>query len=390
VIARAALALAVAAVLLIPGAAGAAVRLGPDITKPLPSGGFHLGATGCQQTPSLNPCAFLNLRSTNPDVVVAAPFDGVITSWSFRAGCCTDPQTVAHHLTLGTFRLGAQDGAYGYAYADPDLVGPTFELPAGNQVVADAPTTLPARVPIATGERVGVSADWPIAFSLDDTVPGVTYTSLANGYNYGYANTGAVLEISAQVEPDADRDGYGDETQDCAPADAATHDVGCAPVVAVPAPPLPLPVYIPCPAGGGCSAPAGSGSGGGGATTTPPAPPAIGPIPPSSDPNSVYLALTCPPNATQHCGGYLILVPGGAHKAAAAAAAAAARTRYTITPGKTKKVAIPLTAALRRTLRRTGRVTVTLRLQPDGGAPGKAFTRTVKVKVKVKHKPAKR
>lgn len=387
-IARALLAVAAAAVLMVPGVAGAAVRLGPDITKPLPSSGFHLGATGCQQTPSVNPCAFMNLRSTNPDVVVAAPSDGVITSWSFRAGCCTEPQTVAHHLTLGTYKLGTQDGTFGYAFAVPDLVGPTFEIPAGNQVVADAPTTLPARVPIATGERVGVTADWPIAFSLDDTVPGVTYTSLANGYfynnePYGYANSGAVLEISALVEPDADHDGYGDETQDCNPADATLHDVDCAPPVIVPAPPLPLPVYIPCPTGGGCSAP--SGSGGGAPTSATPAPghvsPTIGPIPPSSDPNGVYVTLTCPPSVPQHCGGYLILVPGGSHKAAAPP-----RTRYSITPGKTKKIAIPLTAALRKTLRRTGRVTVTLRLQPDGGGAATTFTRTLKVKLK--HKSA--
>jgi hypothetical protein len=179
---------------------------------------------------------------------------------------------------------------------------------------------------------------------------------------------------SARVEPDADHDGYGDETQDCLPADATKHDVGCAPTPpAPPAPPLPPPVYIPCPAGGGgCATPGGSGG-----ATPAPAPvkaPAIGPIPPASDPNSVYVSLTCPATVPQHCGGYLILVPGGAHKAAAAP-----RTRYSIAPGTARKVAIPLTASLRRTLRHDGRLKVTLRLQPDGGT-AKTFTRVLTLK----------
>src|SRR4051794_37079670 len=92
--------------LLLPAGASAAVRLGPDVSIPQPSGGFHLGAIGCQSAPQYNPCTFLNVASTNPDVVVASPVKGVITSWSFRAGCCTNPQTVAHHITLGTFRPG--------------------------------------------------------------------------------------------------------------------------------------------------------------------------------------------------------------------------------------------------------------------------------------------
>ncbi|WCB94974.1 hypothetical protein DSM104299_03714 [Baekduia alba] len=88
------------------------------------------------------------------------------------------------------------------------------------------------------------------------------------------------------------------------------------------------------PVGGGCSAP-GSGSSGatpGTGSTSGTATPKVGTIPPSSDPNSVYIELTCPANVSQHCGGYLILVPGGAKKAAAKAV----RTRYSIAPGKTK------------------------------------------------------
>jgi hypothetical protein len=369
--------LAVVLALLVPAAAAqGAIRLGPDVTIPPPSGGFHLGAIGCQSAAQYNPCSYMNVASTNPDVVAASPLKGVITSWSFRAGCCTDPQTVAHHITLGTFRPDGV-GAGGYFYTTAHLVGDTFELPPGNAILADTPTTLKARVPIEAGEVIGAIADDPIAFAVNDTIKDVTYTVLFKGFTYGNAYTAATIYLSALVEPDADGDGFGDETQDCAPADAAVHE-GCVPTsppVVLPPPPNPLSVGCNAPV---CAGTPGTGSGG---TSTPPPPapaPKTGTIAPPTDPNSVYISLACPPNLPQYCGGYLILVPGGAKKAAAT------RMRYSIAPGKSKAIKVPLTAALRKRLKRTGRVTVTLRVQPDGGAKAVTFTRTIKLKKKAR------
>lgn len=372
--------LVVLALLLVPAtAAQGAVRLGPDVTIPQPSGGFHLGAIGCQSAAQYNPCTFLNVASTNPDVVVASPVKGVITSWSFRAGCCTETQTVAHHITLGTFKPDGF-GAGGWFYTTALLQGDTFELPPGNVILSDPPTTLKARVPIGVGEVIGAIADDPIAFAVNDEIKNVTYTILFKGYTYGNAYTAATIYLSALVEPDADGDGYGDETQDCAPADAAVHD-GCTP--AAPAPPTTShdPISV------GCSAPVCAIGPASGPPPPPPAPvpvPKTGTIAPPSSPNSVYISLACPPNVPQYCGGYLILVPGGAKKAAAT------RTRYSIAPGKSKQVKVPLTAKLRQQLKRKGRLTVTLRMQPDGGAKATTFTRTIKLKHKPAKKPARR
>lgn len=364
--------LAALCLLLVPAAAQGAIRLGPDVTKPLPSGGFHLGGMGCNPAPELNPCAFFNAWTTNAEIVTAAPTDGVVTSWSFRAGCCADSTSVAHRLELYTYRL--TDGPY--LSARPVLKGGTFEIPPGNVLLSDPATTLPARLPIARGELVAVSADDPIAFAIDDTIPGITYTSIAKGYTYGAFYTAGALMISAQVEPDADHDGYGDETQDCAPADAAVHD-GCAPA----SPPADSPPAPPGPPSVGCPAPvcAGTTTTGG---TPPPASvpvPKTGTIAPPTDPNSVYISMACPPNVPQYCGGYLTLIPGGAKKAASV------RTRYSIAPGKTKAIKIPLTAKLRARLKHAGRLKVTLRLQPDGGQ-ATTITRTIALKKKPKRR----
>ena len=71
--------------------------------------------------------------------------------------------------------------------------------------------------------------------------------------------TGLEALVNVDVESDADHDGFGDDTQDCAPADAAVHDT-CA---ATPAPGPSSPAS-PAPAAG-----------------TPPQPPATGPTPAS-------------------------------------------------------------------------------------------------------------
>jgi hypothetical protein len=231
-------------------------------------------------------------------------------------------------------------------------------------------------VPIGVGEVIGAVADDPIAFAVNDTIKNVTYTILFKGFTYGNPYTAATIYLSAQVEPDADGDGYGDETQDCAPADAAVHEA-CTP----PTPPVPLPAPV-SPPSVYCNAPVCAGTtpgGGGGGATSPPAPapvPKTGTIAPPTDPNSVYISLACPPNVPRYCGGYLILVPGGAKKAASA------RTRYSIAPGKSKAIKIPLTAKLRAKLKHDRHLKVTLRLQPDGGGKATTVTRTIKLKQK--------
>lgn len=361
-------------VALLPAAAPAAVRLGPDISKPLPSGGFHLGAIGCQAEP-FSPCYYLNLRSTNPDALAAAPADGVIVRWRFRAGCCTDPQTVTRTMKLATFSQGVNDGFGGYGYVVLDQTGAGFDLPPGNQVLADVPVQLPARLPIKAGQRVGIIADHPIGFSVHDETPGVTaasitHNSIYQGQAYGYT-FGAAVQISADVEPDADRDGYGDETQDCQPADPTRQEAAsCAPPPA-PGPPAPLIVNVPC--GSQCPS---TGPGGGVVFPRP----LGGQVPPSTDGIHFYIPLACPKAATQPCGGFLVIEPAGGKKASASAKRTTlGRVKYSVKPGTTAKVRFTLSRAGRALLARRRTLRVTVRVQPQGAAET-TLTRTLKVK----------
>ena len=216
-----------------PSAMGS-VRLGPDLTPV----GDGLGY-GCQPG-TYSPCTFVNLHSTNPAVLDAAPSDGVITKWRFRAGCCTEKQTESLAMTLKTFRPGVLDGSGGYPHIVPVRTGPSFVLEPGSQVIADPAVELPARVPIAAGERIGIVADDPIAFA-SYAVPNVSMAFIASGYfdqgeAYGTSYATAVA-INADIEPDTDGDGFGDETQDCHPGDATQSGDCSPPVVALPPPP---------------------------------------------------------------------------------------------------------------------------------------------------------
>jgi hypothetical protein len=351
-----ALAILALALVAVPGTATAATRLGPDL-GPVQDG---LGY-GCQ--PGIySPCAFVNLHSTNPAVPVAAPSNGVITSWRFRAGCCTDPQTESRTMTLKTFTPGTQDGTSGYSFIVPVRTGPSFVIPPGNQVISDPAVELPARLPIAAGERIGIVADSPIAFASyqasNMTATIVANNTFYNGEAYG-VGYGTALAIGANVEPDTDGDGYGDETQDCHPNDPSLSG-DCAPPVSLPPPPT-LVVGKSGPCTGTC--------GGGGVTFSH----APQPIPSPRGDGGIVVALQCPSEATMPCGGilYAELPPGKSPRAAASAVKPTilASKQYSLEPGKKKQVQLIFA---RKTVtflarKRTRRVIVTI--SPKGGQP---------------------
>ncbi len=97
-------------------------------------------------------------------------------------------------------------------------------------------------MPIKAGERVGVMADDAFFISVYGPA-GVTSTDVANGYvdrgeGYGTARPNVAWGFNVEMEPDADGDGYGDETQDCSPGDPAKQ--GDCPPPVMPSSPPPL------------------------------------------------------------------------------------------------------------------------------------------------------
>jgi hypothetical protein len=180
------------AALAVPAAAHGAVTIGSDLKPGEPIAGAACG-TG--------PCTSIN--AVLPDAQKTSPIDGVIVRWRLRQG--------AQPAGPGALRVVRE-------VVGPDIwmgirTGPTETLPA-----AAGTFTFDARLPISAGDAIGL--DHPQNHS--DIVVGSSTAedvyfdgTLVDGTTRSSDNRIAVeLLLNADVEPDCDNDGFGDETQD--------------------------------------------------------------------------------------------------------------------------------------------------------------------------------
>lgn len=179
-----------AAALAAPAAAGAATTLGQTFT---PSAGGCGSAT--------------NLQSTSPGSSYAAPSDGVITAWSHQANA-TPPE-----LALKVARAAG---------------GNWFTIVGGSApqtMTPDSLNSFPTRIPVEAGDVIGFFVAASGSCGSDGGVVGFGYhykfADIAPGITDELFDSGATqLDVSAELEPDADGDGFGDESQDQCPTDA--------------------------------------------------------------------------------------------------------------------------------------------------------------------------
>lgn len=168
-------------------------------------------------------CARVQLTSGGSSTSPAA--DGVVVRWRLQA-----PTAGEYHIAI----LEPASGG-GYTFARTSA---TVTIPAD-----EALWTFPTRLPIKAGGYVAfVPPPFAIQATFLTTPAGATYAN-ANDAPVGSpatlsgATAGAFL-YDADIEPDADHDGYGDVTQDGCPANVTTH--GACPVQPPP-PPAPPP-----------------------------------------------------------------------------------------------------------------------------------------------------
>jgi hypothetical protein len=173
----------------------------------------------------------LLLQKTIGGVSQAAPFDGVVVRWRV---------------------LDADTGSYRVRTVAPQpnefyRVGPSSGV--GN-VVASSPirpmkkaiASFPTRIPIEAGGYVGLVYQASVHNQRGPESSGTTYQQLANAVPDGTVERGLIsppageMLYNADIEPDADHDGYGDVTQDSCPGTATVHEGQC-PVIDVFPPP---------------------------------------------------------------------------------------------------------------------------------------------------------
>ena len=193
-----------------PGPAQAAVTIGSNLSGP-----FDPASNGdCVEVDS---CA--GIHYVLPERATASPIDGVVVRWRVRG--------------TGAMRL------FVARYVAYDTVRRKGTSAAGEAVLGAALSTFPTGLPIRAGEHAGIMLENGASISarqddgayLDVFVPPPSATEPTSAQG-DFLDQPVEVAYNADIEPDADQDGYGDETQDLCPTSALT---------ALPCPALPEP-----------------------------------------------------------------------------------------------------------------------------------------------------
>ena len=196
-------ALALAGLLAFPGVSQAADQFGSQLK--------HEPANGPEECDPLGPCTFVGYKHPTPpngdNVPRPAPYDGVVVKLRARSFTPDNVQFAFSNIAeQGT-------GNNKSALASLAAVGPSVTFQGTGNV-----EEYPARVRVKKGVHVALHA----------TEHGATYNSDGGKDSYEFApqlalgagprnstgDSGGELLVQAQIERDADRDGFGDETQD--------------------------------------------------------------------------------------------------------------------------------------------------------------------------------
>jgi hypothetical protein len=186
---------------------------------------FGDNCTANQTTTASVPATLFALTAANDPLPLAAPSGGVITKWSLNqvaVGGVTVPQT------LKVLRLTGPKSV--------QVIGESA------QTITGGANSFETRIPVQAGDRLGISGfgEKGLVYCLEEPGPKNLLGIFANTGGIGSVGSFEPIEAEARapatavLEPDADNDGYGDETQDKCPTSAATHDACPAPVVVPP------------------------------------------------------------------------------------------------------------------------------------------------------------
>jgi hypothetical protein len=161
-------------------------------------------------------------RTLNAPEVAGAPTAGVITSWSYSV-----PQ--AAQMGPIEFKVGRPAGNNNLT-----IVFESERVPASAQTPL-SDFTQQVRIPAQSGDLIGLYVPGGVANFGVTGDPGETFSGIADDVDRGVGDVSAygapitgIVDISAQLEPDADEDGFGDESQDQCLGESGQED-GCAP-----------------------------------------------------------------------------------------------------------------------------------------------------------------
>jgi hypothetical protein len=167
--------------------------------------GDDFASGGC--TGAGTPLTRLRVQTSSPGNTYEAPFDGVITSW-------TGTKEMWDFAGLRVVRLGS---------------GTSFSVIGADAQRPDGATNL-VRIPVRQRDVIGlyfngslgcVGSNVGSGYGTRDSIADVPAGG-SGSFDPAQDFPGYKISVAAQIEHDADGDGYGDETQDLCPSDAST------------------------------------------------------------------------------------------------------------------------------------------------------------------------
>jgi hypothetical protein len=201
---------ATAATLLVPALAQAATVFGSRLNHDPANSGECGNFDG-----TCTIVSFIHPSDPNGDPYAGgAPVDGVITKFRIRAYIVTEAQQVTFRVADITRDAGDDSTALATATGS----GPTVTL-AVNEGALEAPIQeFAGRLPVKKGQHLAIDAGKYVQATVNDSGDKFSYVyspPLVDGSGARGSNesTGELL-VQATIEPDADGDGFGDETQD--------------------------------------------------------------------------------------------------------------------------------------------------------------------------------
>lgn len=342
--------------------APAAVTLGPPLTTPATvTGGCTPAIVFVAVGPGAPSCTLLGADPAGQWTMQTPRGQWVITRARVRAGANVGPMAFTIIEALRSQATGGGNPA--------GIICCT--VPVESQVFTPAPNTvtqvnvrLPVKNTVEIIDREPIEVVHYLAISTlsPATSPPVFQGAGAGQTSYiapairagqqrlsdGTSLTPSTPLIQGDYEPDADGDGFGDETQDSCSTNAGIRTRAVAHAAQCPV------------GGGGGGGTTGAGTGSGGPTTP------VGPARPPSALRELaaagsraFLPIVCPAGAGTACTGTVTATTVKRLGARTAAAPLKLPSRtFTAAPGATARVALSLPAAARRELARRGRLAV--------------------------------
>lgn len=194
--------------LLVPVSAG----LGATIGVPNPAGGTLDNSSGCAGA-----CTYLPALAAG--AAFTAPTRGVLVRWRIVADSSNAPVTLRVLRPAGGQFTAVESSAAEHTTGNPtvDSFATRLRMNAGDALGLDNATDALLFKPMAAS---GVHVRW-VSPTLADGA-----ASPFAGQNLGAS--AFELQMNADLEPDADDDGFGDQTQDGCPGDRARQTPPCA------------------------------------------------------------------------------------------------------------------------------------------------------------------